>query len=131
MALPSNAESDLTGEPSPFFSPFPLYSCAGVNVFAQSPMDSPLRFTNPYVFPPFPLVGQVLHFLRSVPHLVFTLVMFDFHPRKYWWPIPCSISSDSRLLSPKGSPYVVLQPSTSGYASIPSPGDLWAFRIRT
>ena len=37
MALPSNVQCDLSGQPLPFFSPYPTPGCAGVNVFAQTP----------------------------------------------------------------------------------------------
>ncbi|KAK3745980.1 hypothetical protein QZH41_014655 [Actinostola sp. cb2023] len=51
MALDTNAQQDLSGQPLPHFTPFPTPESAGVNLFAQSPQTAPAVWDNPYVFP--------------------------------------------------------------------------------
>ncbi|KAK3755702.1 hypothetical protein QZH41_008950 [Actinostola sp. cb2023] len=70
MALDTNAQQDLSGQPLPHFTPFPTPESAGVNLFAQSPQTAPAVWDNPYVFPPFNLVGPVLRFLLPFPYSV-------------------------------------------------------------
>ena len=66
MALPSNVQYDLSGQPFPFFSPYPTPGCGGVNVFAQHPAShSPSLFSNLYAFPPIALIPQLIHFLHT------------------------------------------------------------------
>lgn len=102
MVLPSNVQNDLLRNLLPFFSESPTPSSSGVNIFPQSPINSPVLFRNAYVFPPIPMFGQVLKFLRSFSDLQFTFVVFDIHPRKYWWPIVTSSSIFSTRLCSKG-----------------------------
>ena len=57
---PSNVRHNRSGNPLPFFSPFPCPQSAGTNVFAQSIA----RQENAYVFPPFLLIGPLFRFFR-------------------------------------------------------------------
>ena len=87
MALPSNVQCDLSGQPLPFFSPYPTPGCAGVNVFAQHPAShSPSMFYNPYAFPLIALIPQLIHFLQSLS-LPCTLIIPDVYPRRFWRPM--------------------------------------------
>lgn len=130
MALPSNAQTDLEGRLLPFFSPFAVPRCAGVNIFAQAPQASTNQlFRNPYVFPPICLIPQVFLYLRSL-RISFTMVVPDVVPRRYWWPLLCSTCGDRFLLAPAGSVGSLMIPSKEGYRDDwVLPWDLWAFRI--
>ena len=68
MALPSNVHHNRSGNPLPFFSPFPCPQSAGTNVFAQSIA----RQENAYVFPPF-------FFAHWPNHQVFGVSVLYFH----------------------------------------------------
>ena len=88
MAVPrvtSNVQTDLSGEPLPFFSESPLVNALGVNMFAQSPaFYGPVVFSNPYIFPPICLIPKVFKYLNSLklpytlvaPELVVSAVVF-------------------------------------------------------
>ena len=82
MALPFNVRHNRSGNPLPFFSPFPCPQSAGTNVFAQSIA----RQENAYVFPPFLLIGPLFRFLKS-QSCTFTIIVPHISPRKYWWPL--------------------------------------------
>lgn len=72
MALPSNVRPGLDESPLPFFAPFPIPGCSGVNLFAQD--FSKYRdglFSNPYIFSPnFPDISCP-PFSFGVKHVVF------------------------------------------------------------
>lgn len=75
-------ERARNGIPLPHFTPWPTTGSAGVNVFAN---PLPARQNN-YVFPPFVLIGSLLHYIFSQDfHDTFTLVIPDFHTRPLWW----------------------------------------------
>ncbi|KAK3706526.1 hypothetical protein QZH41_003273 [Actinostola sp. cb2023] len=61
MALDSNTQLDVNGNPLKHFSPWFTPLSAGVNVFAQV-IDG---LENAYVFPPFVLVAPLLRFLQE------------------------------------------------------------------
>ena len=99
MALPSNAQSDLSGALLPFFSENPLPGSLGVNVFAQSPdLYDVSPFKNPYVFPPICLIPHVIKYMRSL-QLSYTIVAPDVCPRRFWWPLLTSTCSSRYLLA--------------------------------
>ena len=56
MSLDSNTQIDSKGEMLRHFTPFITLHSSGVNVFAQTISAA----ENPYVFPPFLLVGPLL-----------------------------------------------------------------------
>lgn len=123
-ALDSNAQTNHEGVSLPHFTPWPTPNSSGVNLFAQRiPED-----LNLYIFPPIVLVGPVLRFLTDAPHLSVTIVVYDVHPRRYWWPLLHSRSIDSLLLGKKGDSSVLLFPSPSGFAPRPLQYDLIVFR---
>ena len=62
MALDSNVMLGRNGSPLPHFSPHPIHQSAGVNLFSQNLLEFE-SMSDPYVFPPFELVGPVLKFL--------------------------------------------------------------------
>ena len=111
MALPSNVQCDFSGQPLPFFSPYPTPGCAGVNVFAQHPAPhSPSLFRNPYAFPPIALIPQLILFLRSLT-LPCTLIIPDVYPRRFWWPLLRATATQCCLLAHKGDPEILSIPS--------------------
>ena len=65
MALDSNSQSDLNGVPLPHFTPYPTPCSAGVDFFVQDfyRPDRNSIFSNPYIFPPILLIGQVFNHL--------------------------------------------------------------------
>ena len=85
MALDSNAQCDKEGHSLPHFTPFPSPNSSGINVFCQEMSARGLRLDNPYVFPPFGLVGPVLYFLYRSGK-AFTIVVPEVFPLPYWWP---------------------------------------------
>ncbi|KAK2552756.1 Protein LIGHT-DEPENDENT SHORT HYPOCOTYLS 6 [Acropora cervicornis] len=97
MALPSNVRHNRSGNPLPFFSPFPCPQSAGTNVFAQSIA----RQENAYLFPPFLLTGPLFRFLES-QSCTFTIIVPDISPRKYWWPLVFCRASCAYKLASKG-----------------------------
>ena len=82
-ALDSNAQRDREGHVLPHFTPWPTPAASDVNIFAQRLSEE----RNLYVFPPMVLVGPVLHFLMQSTHINVTMIVFDVHPRRYWWPL--------------------------------------------
>ena len=71
MALDSNAQVDWHGNHLPHFTPWSTPMSKGVNLFAQDLSDGSLDMRNPYVFPPFCLVGAVLKFSAPVPDPIY------------------------------------------------------------
>ena len=71
MALDSNTQRNLLGEPLPHFTPFASKESAGVNLFAQYPDPSLKFWENPFVFPPFTWLtrfcGSCFHFSSHLP----------------------------------------------------------------
>ena len=61
MALDSNTMMGKDGLHLPHFSPFLSPCSQGVNLFSQD-LSSARHMSNPYVFPPFGLIGPVLKF---------------------------------------------------------------------
>ncbi|KAK3731626.1 hypothetical protein QZH41_015891 [Actinostola sp. cb2023] len=100
MALDTNAQQDFSGQPLPHFTPFPTPESAGVNLFAQSPQTAPAVWDNPYVFPPFNLVGPVLRFLLPF-HIPFTIIVPAPSPKPVWWPMLKAVSHDFSNLGTK------------------------------
>lgn len=123
-ALDSNAVRDTEGNALPHFTPWPTPHSAGVNLFAQQIPDD----LNLYSFPPIVLVGPILRLLMDLPHVSVTMVVFDIHPRRYWWPLVQARSVDSLLLGRSGDISVLLFPSTAGFVPRPLQYDLYAVR---
>ena len=128
MALDSNAALDRAGNPLPHFTPWPSPNSWGVNIFAQDLSEKRLPMTNPFVFPPFNLVGPVVKFLCSFG-ISFTIVVPEFHPQPYWWPGLLNISMHKMCLGSRGDMDVILSPSKSGFKPVPCPVKLWACRV--
>lgn len=84
MALDSKEVIGRDGVQLPQFSPCLSPCSQGVNLFCQDlgKMDN---MSNPYVFPPFGLLGPVLKFLYCF-EIPFTMVVPVCLPRPYWWP---------------------------------------------
>ena len=86
---------------------------------------------NPFVFPPFVLIGPLLRFfIDSHYHRPFTIIVPDIQPRRYWWAFLQATSVDRFLLERKGDDFVLFFPSAStpGWFPRPLQWDLWAFR---
>ena len=125
MALDSNVHNGGDGKPLRHFSPWPTPGSDGVNIFAQYLSPS----INAYVFPPIPLIGPVLRFLKS-SGCRFTLVVPDLFPRRFWWPLVNSQALDKIRLGSVSQVDVLLFPSRAGvFTTRPLPWDLWAFRL--
>ena len=104
MSLDSNCCRGRDGNFLPHYSPWPTPNSSGTNVFAQ-PIPSE---HNVYVFPPFILVGPLLHyFLDQRQRFTFTIIVPRFHPRRYWWAILQALAVDSFVLGRKGDPSVL------------------------
>ena len=88
MVLDSNAQPGYDGSPLTHFTPFPTPQSAGVNLFAQSPMNWK-RKENPYVFPPFNLIGPTLTFFLPTG-ISFSIVVPNLPVTPFWWPIVVS-----------------------------------------
>ena len=127
MALDSNTVLGKDECPLPHFSPHPNPNCEGVNLFSQNlrEMDN---MSNPYVFPPFGLMGSVLKFLYGFG-IPFTVVTPELRPHPYWWPELMARSSAKVCLGVQGDMDVLLAPLKSGYKAIPCPCSLWAYRV--
>ena len=127
MALDSNAVIGRDGVQLPHFSPSLSPRSQAVNLFCQDlgKMDN---MYNPYVFPPFGLLGPVLKFLYrfGIPFIVVVLVYLL---RPYWWLELMARYSDDICLGALGDMGVLQAPSRSGYTRFPSPHSLWAFRV--
>ena len=115
MALDSNTQRNLLGEPLPHFTPFSSKESAGVNPFAQYPDPSVKFWENPFVFPPFNLVNAVLRFLLPF-HISFTIVLPLLSPLPVWWPVLAAVASDSFRLCARNDLRTVLSPSKQGFA---------------
>lgn len=66
MALDSNVMKDIHGNPLAHFTPWPSPGSSGVNIFAQDLSSEEEVLCRPYVFPPLPLVGPLVRFLKTV-----------------------------------------------------------------
>ena len=84
ITLDSNAMLGKTGVPLPHLSPHPSPKSKGTNFVYQNLREMDCS-SNPYVFPPFGLVGPVLKFLYGF-RISFTIVVPGYHPLPYWWP---------------------------------------------
>ena len=84
ITLDSNAMLRKTGVPLPHLSPHPSPKSKGTNFVCQNLREMDCS-SNPYVFPPFGLVGPVLKFLYGF-RISFTIVVPGYHPLPYWWP---------------------------------------------
>ena len=127
MALDSNAVIGLDGSPLPHFTPFSSPRSRGVNLFSHD-LRAMSNISNPYVFPPFGLVGPVLRFLYGF-QIPFTVIVPEICPHLFWWPELMARSSFKVCLGTKGSLGVLLAPSKSGYKPAPCPFNLWACRV--
>ena len=127
MALDSNAPMGKDGRPLPHFSPFPSPCSVGVNLFCQD-LRSVSQMSNPYVFPPYGLIGPVLRFLYGFK-IPFTIIIPDFNPPLYWWPELMAHCSAKLCLDKQGDMDVILSPSRSGYRPSPCTATMWACRV--
>ena len=73
MALPSNVKLDRSRCPLKFFSSFPCVQAQGTNVFSQELASS----ENPYVFPPFTLIGLLVKYLACNHALILLLLQMS------------------------------------------------------
>eukprot|EP00794_Sanderia_malayensis_P014932 gene14932-biopygen12452 len=127
MAIPDNARRDRNGIKLPFYSPFPCEEACATNVFAQE--LSPVH--QYYVFPPFVLIGPLLRFLRGSGCSV-SLIAPDICPRKFWWPILTSLTTNKILLGSKRQSGILQYPpsKTLNWHDKPLQWDLWAFALQ-
>lgn len=126
MALDSNAVMD--GLVFPFHilllsSP----DSRGVNLFSQNLLEKE-DMSNPYVFPPFGLVGPVLKFPYGF-QIPFTIVTPELCPFPYWWPELSTRSSARICLGSHGTMGVVLVQSKVGHSPAKCLFTLWAYRV--
>lgn len=128
MALDSNAQWDRWGRRLPHFTPFPSPESMGINLFAQDLSSRILPLDNPYVFPPFGMIGATLQFLYASER-AFSIVVPEALPHPYWWPGLGARSSARICLGVQGDLDVVLCPSKKGYTPFPCPYSLWVFRV--
>ncbi len=127
MSLDSNVMRDGKGSPLRHFTQYPTPESAGVNCFAQ---DVAVE-KNPYVFPPFLLIGPVLRLLEEQKVEGCTVVVPDLSPTPYWWPLLQCRSHGKMQLGSRGEKGIVLRPSVHGFTQ-DTRGllwDLWAFRV--
>lgn len=122
MALDSNTMRGKGGMPLPHFSPHPSPKSRCVNVFAQELHIAP-DMTNPYVFPPFNLIGPVLRFLVEFGKPI-TIIVPELSPLPYWWPVLMARCSGRFCPGVRGDKHVLLASSKSGYINIPCPATL-------
>ena len=129
MALDSNAVAVIgrDGVQLPHFSPTLSPRSQGVNLFCQD-LGERDNMSNPYVFPPFALLGPVLKFVYRFG-IPFTVVVPVYFPRPFWWPEPMARSLADICLGTLGDMGVLQAPSRSGYTRVPCPHSLWAFRV--
>jgi len=128
MALDSNVQLDCSGHPLPHFTPFASPHTSGINLFCQDLQSDDVLFLNPYVFPPFGLIGTVLQFLVRFRR-AFTIVVPEAHPHRYWWPGLVARCSAMVLLGVQGDKSVILGPSKTGFKPLACPYDTWACRV--
>ena len=118
MSLDSNCRRDRFGNRLPHFTPCHTPESSGINVFAQR-LPS---VGNPFVFPPFVLIGPLLRFfIDSHYHRPFTIIVPDIQPRRYWWAFLQATSVDRFLLGRKGDDFVLFLPSASTPGWFPRP----------
>lgn len=124
MALDSNEVIGRDGVQLPQFSPSLSPRSQEMNPFCQDlgKMDN---LSNPYLFPPFGLLGPVLKFLYRFG-IPFTMAVPVYLPHPYWWPELMARSSAGICLCALG---VLQAPSRSGYIRFPCPHSLWAFLV--
>ena len=127
MALDSNAPMGRNGIPLPHFTPFLSPCSAGVNLFCQD-LRSVSQMSNPYVFPPFGLIGPVLKFLYGFK-IPFTAIIPEFNPPLFWWPELMARCPDKLCLGELGDMDVLLTPSRSGYRPTPCTTSMWTCRV--
>ena len=127
MALDSNAAIGRSGSLLPHFTPFPSPDSRGVNLFSQNLLETE-DMSNPYVFPPFGLVGPVLKFLYSF-QIPFTIVVPELCPYPYWWPELMARSSARICLGSESTMGAILVPSKEGYVPAKCMFPLWACRV--
>ena len=127
MALDSNAVIGWSGSLLPHFTPFPSPDSQGVNLFSQNLLETE-DMSNPYVFPPFGLVGPVLKFLYSF-QIPFTMVVPELCLYPYWWPELIARSSARICLGSQSTMGVILAPSKVGYSPAKCMFPLWACRV--
>ena len=127
MALDSNAVIGRDGVRLPHFSPTLSPRSQGENLFCQDlgKMDN---MSNPYVFPPFALLGPVLTFLYRFG-IPFTVVVPVYFSSPFWWPELMACSAAGICLGAFGDMGVLQAPSRSAYTSAPCLHLLWAFRV--
>jgi hypothetical protein len=128
MALDSNAQCSQQGSQLPHFTPWPSPQSRGINVFAQDLSTVDPCMSNPYVYPPFWLIGRILRFMMSF-RIPFTMVVPELYPRPYWWPLLFNLASENVCLGQRGDLDVVRFPTKSDYVSRPSPFTFWAVRV--
>jgi hypothetical protein len=128
MALDSNAQRDRDGHSLPHFTPFPSPNSSGINLFCQDFCVRGLPMDNPYVFPPFGLIGPVLLFLYGFER-AFPIVVPEVFPHPYWWPILMACFSVTVRVGVRGDFDVILGPSKTGFKPVPCPYDLLACRV--
>lgn len=127
MSLDSNCMQNSRGQPIRHFTPEPSPGSAGVNVFAQDISKE----TNPYVFPPFILVGPLLRFLVSQNISRCTMVIPTLYPLPYWWPLLQAHVCATVCIGKKGQTGILCRPSRAGFVldSIGLQWDLFAYRM--
>lgn len=110
MSTDANVMQDTDGNPLRHFTRYPTPASNGVNVFVQDISKE----ENPYVFPPFNLVLQILCLLKEQNVKECTMVIPVIQPRPVWWPM---ISSNVSyiLLGVKGDKNVLQIPSPKGF----------------
>lgn len=127
MSLDSNVVLGRDGRPLPHFSPHPSVNSQGVNLFAQD-LNLAANMSNPYVFPPFGLIGPVLRYLFDFK-LSFTIILPELWPLPYWWPEVVARSRQRILLGDQGDFDTILCPTRDGFLPVECGFKLWAFRI--
>lgn len=127
MSLDSNVVVGKDGYPLPHFTPHPSVNSQGVNLFAQD-LELAGNMSNPYVFPPFVLIGPVLRHLFSVK-LSFSIVVPELKPLPYWWPELVARSRRRILLGKQGDLNTILCPTRDGFRPAACDFSLWAFRV--
>ena len=111
MAVESNVMLDRNQNRLKYYTPFPMKSAAGVNVFSQDLS----REENAYVFPPFCLVSPVLKFLQQSGIRECTIVVPALNPVPMWWPLLWSLVIKWLVLAQKGDSKGLLYPTKNGY----------------
>ena len=96
-------------------------------VFAQH-LDQAKDMSNPYVFPPFGLIGPVLRFLYGYK-LSFSIVVPEFRPLPYWWPELMARCECRIILGIRGDMDTLLKPSKKGFRPVACPFNLWVVRV--